>query len=80
MPILFLLATKNNLLSVIVGKSYVKLNFLHRFAGRCITACSILHSGLYIKRECHTITEAPPCGSQKLTFTPQDTRTSSDWH
>ena len=51
MPALFLLATKNNLLSVIVGKSYVKLNFVHRFAGRCITACSILHSGLFIKRE-----------------------------
>lgn len=53
MPVLFLLATKNNLLSAIVGKSYVKLNFLHRFAGRCITACSILHSGLYIKRQCY---------------------------
>lgn len=30
MPVLFLLATKNNLLSVVVGKSYVKLNFVHR--------------------------------------------------
>ena len=48
-PVLFLLATKNNMLSALVGKSYVKLNFIHRFAGRSVIVCSVLHSALYVK-------------------------------
>ena len=37
------------MLSALVGKSYVKLNFIHRFAGRSVIVCSVLHSTLYVK-------------------------------
>ncbi|KAL8276777.1 hypothetical protein RQP46_010833 [Phenoliferia psychrophenolica] len=47
-PAVYLLATKNSVLSVI-GKSYEKLNFLHRIAGRMMIVCGILHSVLYFK-------------------------------
>lgn len=33
-PLVFILATKNNLLSYMVGKGYEKLNFIHRSVGK----------------------------------------------
>lgn len=52
MPVLFILATKNNLLCGF-GKTYEKLNFIHRFAGRCVIFCGLLHSGYFIKKIAH---------------------------
>ncbi|CAE7208231.1 unnamed protein product [Rhizoctonia solani] len=43
-PILFVLGTKNNILSCILGKSYEKLNFVHRTVGRLLFIFSTLHA------------------------------------
>lgn len=50
LPVLFVLATKNNILSAFCGKSYAKLNFIHRFAGRSIIVLSAIHSVMYINK------------------------------
>ncbi|GAA5945750.1 hypothetical protein JCM10213_002709 [Rhodosporidiobolus nylandii] len=47
LPALFLLATKNNLLSSL-GKGYEKLNYLHRVAGRLVILCGLLHTLLFL--------------------------------
>lgn len=53
-PILFILATKNNILSYMLGKSYEKINFVHRTVGRLVTICATLHVvGQFIKYSQH---------------------------
>ncbi|CAE6472832.1 unnamed protein product [Rhizoctonia solani] len=53
-PILFVLGTKNNILSHILGKSYEKLNFVHRTVGRLLFVCATLHAvGQFIKYSGH---------------------------
>lgn len=64
-PILFLLAAKNNMLSALIGKSYVKLNFIHRFAGRSVIVCSILHSALYVKSRQGLLAGCPRVSQQQ---------------
>lgn len=44
LPIVFALATKNNLVGMLLGKGYEKLNFLHRFVGRLLVVAANLHS------------------------------------
>ncbi|CAE6465180.1 unnamed protein product [Rhizoctonia solani] len=49
-PILFVLGTKNNILSYMLGKSYEKLNFVHRSVGRLLFICATMHAvGQFVK-------------------------------
>ncbi|KZT71050.1 hypothetical protein DAEQUDRAFT_688502 [Daedalea quercina L-15889] len=48
LPVAFLLGTKNNLLGVLLGKGYEKLNFLHRFVGRFVFLAVNVHSLGYL--------------------------------
>ncbi|KDN49025.1 hypothetical protein RSAG8_02378, partial [Rhizoctonia solani AG-8 WAC10335] len=55
-PILFVLGTKNNILSYMLGKSYEKLNFVHRTVGRLLFVCATLHViGQFIKYSTHGV-------------------------
>ncbi|EJF61615.1 iron reductase [Dichomitus squalens LYAD-421 SS1] len=47
-PIVYVLATKNNVLSVAWGTAYDKLNYLHRFAGRLLVLAANVHAIGYI--------------------------------
>ena len=47
-PLIIALAGKNNLISVLTGISYEKLNFLHRCAGKVCLAGSWIHAAGYI--------------------------------
>jgi predicted ferric reductase len=47
-PIVYLLATKNNILGIFIGLGYEKLNYIHRFAGTLLVIASNLHSLGYI--------------------------------
>jgi len=43
LPLLVALATKNSLLTALTGKSYAKLSFVHRFIGRLVFVCILVH-------------------------------------
>ncbi|KAI9838915.1 MAG: hypothetical protein M1819_004123 [Sarea resinae] len=45
LPLLFLLAGKNNLIGYLTGSSYEKLNWLHRWAARCLLITATIHMG-----------------------------------
>lgn len=47
-PVVYLLATKNNLLGMFLGLGYEKLNYIHRFAGILLVIASNVHSLGYI--------------------------------
>jgi hypothetical protein len=47
--LLFLLGTKNNVLSALMGRGYEKLNFLHRWAGRGMFLSATIHGSLWIR-------------------------------
>ncbi|KAG1740478.1 uncharacterized protein EDB91DRAFT_1248362 [Suillus paluster] len=47
-PVVYLLATKNNLLGMFVGLGYEKLNYIHRYAGTLLVVASNVHSLGYI--------------------------------
>lgn len=47
-PVVYLLATKNNLLGMFVGLGYEKLNYIHRYAGTLLVIASNVHSLGYI--------------------------------
>ncbi|KAL0570998.1 hypothetical protein V5O48_010966 [Marasmius crinis-equi] len=47
LPFVFLFATKNNLLGLLMGVGYEKLNFLHRFVGRVVILSVNVHSVHY---------------------------------
>ncbi|KAF5381629.1 hypothetical protein D9615_005461 [Tricholomella constricta] len=44
LPFAFALATKNNILGMLLGFTYEKLNYLHRFIGRLIVIAVNIHS------------------------------------
>ncbi|KJA18253.1 hypothetical protein HYPSUDRAFT_205502 [Hypholoma sublateritium FD-334 SS-4] len=44
LPIVFVFALKNNLIGSILGYSYEKLNFVHRFSGRLAVLAANIHS------------------------------------
>ncbi|KAI9804974.1 MAG: hypothetical protein M1833_006277 [Piccolia ochrophora] len=47
LPLLFLLAGKNNIIGVLVGSSYERLNWLHRWAARCLLLTATIHMGYW---------------------------------
>ncbi|KAF8636062.1 hypothetical protein AX17_003827 [Amanita inopinata Kibby_2008] len=67
LPPLFLFATKNSILSFLLGpgKGYEKLNFIHRWAGRCLFLGALLHGTLWIRN--HIQYGLPIIGQQKET-------------
>ncbi|KAG6828794.1 hypothetical protein H0H92_006733 [Tricholoma furcatifolium] len=44
LPIAIALATKNNIIGTLIGFTYEKLNYLHRFTGRLIIVAANIHS------------------------------------
>lgn len=48
LSIVFLLATKNNVLAVLMGRGWEKLNFLHRWAGRGVFLSATIHGASWI--------------------------------
>ncbi|KAG8215360.1 iron reductase [Butyriboletus roseoflavus] len=66
-PIVFLFATKNSFLSLLLGPGhgYEKLNFLHRMAGRVMFLAAAIHGSLWIRN--HIQYDIPILGPQKET-------------
>lgn len=64
-PIVFLFATKNSVLSLLLGpgNGYEKLNFVHKWGGRGIFLGSLIHGSLWIKNHLDTFT--PILGEEK---------------
>jgi predicted ferric reductase len=48
-PLLFLLAGKNNIIGFLTGLSYERLNWLHRWAARCLLLTTTIHFGYWLK-------------------------------
>ncbi|KDQ19799.1 hypothetical protein BOTBODRAFT_152296 [Botryobasidium botryosum FD-172 SS1] len=48
LPAVFLFAMKNNPLSLLLGKGYEKLNFLHRWSARSMFLVATVHGSLWI--------------------------------
>lgn len=44
LPFLFIFSAKNNIISMLTGFGYEKLNFMHRFLGRVIVLCLNIHA------------------------------------
>ncbi|KAG6837411.1 hypothetical protein H0H93_010029 [Arthromyces matolae] len=59
-PIVIALATKNNILGTLLGFTYEKLNYLHRFAGRLIILAANIHSLGYCESLIHPISDTDP--------------------
>ena len=66
-PVVFLFATKNSLLSLLLGpgNGYEKLNFIHRWSGRVMFLGAVLHGSLWIRN--HLQYDIPILGQQKET-------------
>jgi ferric-chelate reductase len=67
LPIVFLFATKNSLLSLLLGpgNGYEKLNYIHRWSGRGMFLCAAIHGSLWIRN--HLQYGLPILGPQKET-------------
>lgn len=67
LPPIFLLGTKNSLLSLLLPPSfsYTRLNPLHRWAGRSIFLAAVIHGSLWIRN--HLQWNIPIIGQQKET-------------
>jgi hypothetical protein len=67
LPPLFLLSTKNSLLSLVLPPffSYTRLNYLHRWAGRGVFLAAVVHGALWIQN--HLQWNIPILGPQKET-------------
>lgn len=67
LPVVFLLSTKNSLLSLALGagRGWEKLNYLHRWAGRGLTMSATIHGALWIRN--HLQYELAILGQQKET-------------
>lgn len=67
LPVVFLLATKNSILSVALGAGHgwEKLNFLHRWSGRGLFLSAAVHGSLWIRN--HLQYGLPILGQQKET-------------
>ncbi|OJA18204.1 hypothetical protein AZE42_08880 [Rhizopogon vesiculosus] len=66
-PVVFLFATKNSILSLLLGpgNGYEKLNFMHRMAGRTMFLGGCIHGALWIRN--HLQYGLPILGPQKET-------------
>lgn len=47
LPLLFLLAGKNNLIGCVTGISYERINWLHRWCARCFLLTATIHMGYF---------------------------------
>ncbi|KAI0312563.1 hypothetical protein OF83DRAFT_1145534 [Amylostereum chailletii] len=67
LPVVFLFATKNSLLSLVLGPGhgYEKLNYVHRWAGRGMFIGAVVHGALWIRN--HVEYGLPVLGPQKET-------------
>ncbi|KAH6917786.1 ferric reductase-like transmembrane component/FAD binding protein [Coprinopsis sp. MPI-PUGE-AT-0042] len=59
LPIVFLFATKNSVLSLFLGpgNGYEKLNWIHKWSGRLIFLMSLMHGSVWIKNHLETNTQ-----------------------
>ncbi|EIN03568.1 hypothetical protein PUNSTDRAFT_116967 [Punctularia strigosozonata HHB-11173 SS5] len=66
-PVVFLFATKNSLLSLLLGpgNGYEKLNYVHKWAGRGMFIGAVVHGALWIRN--HLQYGLPILGQQKET-------------
>lgn len=66
-PVVFLFATKNSVLSLLLGPGhgYEKLNYIHRWASRCMFLGAAVHGGLWINN--HLRIGLPLLGQEKET-------------
>jgi len=48
LSVVFLFATKNNVISVLIGRGWEKLNFFHRWAGRGVFISATIHGASWI--------------------------------
>ncbi|KAF1962810.1 ferric-chelate reductase [Byssothecium circinans] len=48
LPLVFLLAGKNNLIGYLTGISYERLNWLHRWCARCLLLTATIHMGYFL--------------------------------
>ncbi|KAH8986463.1 iron reductase [Lactarius akahatsu] len=67
LPIVFLFATKNSILSLLLGPGhgYEKLNYVHRWSGRGMFLGAMVHGSLWIRN--HVQYNLPVLGPQKET-------------
>ncbi|KAF9072860.1 ferric reductase like transmembrane component-domain-containing protein [Rhodocollybia butyracea] len=69
LPVVFLFGTKNSIVSLILGpgggSGYEKLNYIHRWSGRCLFLAAVLHGSLWIRN--HLIYDIQIIGAQKET-------------
>ncbi|KAI9853827.1 MAG: hypothetical protein M1824_000856 [Vezdaea acicularis] len=49
LPLIFLLASKNNVIGFLTGTSYERLNWMHRWAARALLFTSTLHMGYWFR-------------------------------
>ena len=49
LPLIFLLAGKNNIIGFLAGSSYERLNWLHRWTARCLFVTTTIHMGFFMK-------------------------------
>lgn len=47
LPLIFLLAGKNNLIGYVTGVSYERINWLHRWCARCLLLTATIHMGYF---------------------------------
>lgn len=47
LPLLFLLAGKRNIIGYLTGSSYERINWLHRWASRCLLLTATIHMGYW---------------------------------
>ena len=64
-PVVFLFATKNSIVSLLLGpgNGYEKFNFLHGWSGRAMFLGALLHGLLWIQN--HLVWDLPILGQQK---------------
>ena len=63
---LFLLATKNNPLSLLLGSSYLSLNWAHRWVGRLLWLSATIHGFQWITYYAQTDSASTSLGSDKV--------------
>ncbi|KAH6618657.1 ferric-chelate reductase [Boeremia exigua] len=47
LPLIFLLSGKNNIIGLLAGVSYERINWLHRWAARCMLLTATIHMGYF---------------------------------
>ncbi|EPQ55534.1 iron reductase [Gloeophyllum trabeum ATCC 11539] len=67
LPVVFLFATKNSILSLLLGpgNGYEKLNYIHKWSGRGAFLGALIHGALWIRN--HIEFDLPILGQQKET-------------